>query len=554
MAVSQETLDKYWKLQDEAKANIPEFNTAKQGKGIVICAGGKRYFTCAWVCINVLRRLGCTLPIEIWHLGPTEMDDDMRDLVAPLGATCIDAFDVRERHPVRKLAGWELNPYSLIHSSFKEIIFLDADNVALRDPSFLFDTPQYKETGAIFWPDYGRLAADREIWKICRVPYRDECEFESGQIVIDTERCWKELQLTMHLNEHSTDFYYKHIHGDKDTYHMAWHMWGTKYSMPPKGIHALRATMCQHDFEGNRIFQHRNMDKWKLDGGNVRIRGFESEDLCLGFVRDLRTKWDGKIGFPAPKTAAGKELAAEVVRLKYFNYVRVGYDKRKLEFLPDNTIGSGAQGLEKNWYVREKNNKIELCIFGDNHLTCALHKGPKNQFDGKWEQHEQMPIELIPVEGFIDIPSAAGTVPVVAPLPRTPADIPQPPVLGPPVTATPVNLAVPPPAVDIPQMAPEFTPPAGNLRQEDLYNKTFVYVRVGYDSRLMRTGMGTSFIEGSYSLEKSWHFGYEGSDPCITVKDADGDVTFKAVRGLDYVWRGRWTKYEQMDIMLVEVP
>lgn len=35
-----------------------------EGRGIVICAGGARLFTCAWVLIGILRRVvGCKLPI-----------------------------------------------------------------------------------------------------------------------------------------------------------------------------------------------------------------------------------------------------------------------------------------------------------------------------------------------------------------------------------------------------------------------------------------------------------------------------------------------------------
>jgi hypothetical protein len=56
------------------------------GRGIVICAGGARLFTCAWVCAGLLRRhLGCTLPIEVWHLGPSEMGPPMRALLYELG-------------------------------------------------------------------------------------------------------------------------------------------------------------------------------------------------------------------------------------------------------------------------------------------------------------------------------------------------------------------------------------------------------------------------------------------------------------------------------------
>ena len=52
-----------------------------QGRGIVICGGGLRYFPSAWVCINMLRRLGCGLPIQLWHLGSAEVDSRMSAFV-----------------------------------------------------------------------------------------------------------------------------------------------------------------------------------------------------------------------------------------------------------------------------------------------------------------------------------------------------------------------------------------------------------------------------------------------------------------------------------------
>jgi len=269
-----------------------------RGRGVVICGGGVEYFTCAWLCIHMLRNLGCRLPIELWHLDGKEMSTEMRELVAPLNVTCVNAAEVQRRHPVRRLTGWELKPYSVIHSSFKEALYLDADNVPVVDPTFLFDSPEYKQTGAVFWPDYGRLEPHRAIWRVCKVLYRDEPEFESGQMLIDKQRCWQALQLTMHLNEHS-DFYYHYIHGDKDTYHMAWRMLNQPYGMVPHRIKRLglprhrhwSLVMCQHDFEGKVIFQHRNQSKWKLVEANDRIPGFQYETECLEFLDELREKW-----------------------------------------------------------------------------------------------------------------------------------------------------------------------------------------------------------------------------------------------------------------------
>jgi len=82
---------------------------------------------------------------------------------------------------------------------------------------FLFEEVEYHRTGSIFWPDYGTLGPDRAIWSICDIPYREESEFESGQMLINKTMCWKPLALTFWFNEHS-DFFYSHIHGDKETF------------------------------------------------------------------------------------------------------------------------------------------------------------------------------------------------------------------------------------------------------------------------------------------------------------------------------------------------
>ena len=39
-------------------------------------------------------------------------------------------------------------------TSFAEVLVLDADNLPLADPSFLFESPEYKSSGSLFWPDF----------------------------------------------------------------------------------------------------------------------------------------------------------------------------------------------------------------------------------------------------------------------------------------------------------------------------------------------------------------------------------------------------------------
>jgi len=377
--------------------NLSAYPDRFSGRGIVICAGGYRLFTCGYVCARMLRHLGCELPIQFWHFA-NEVDPSMTHIVAPLDVTCVNANEVdrQNEQPSRILRGYELKPFAMLHCPYREVLLLDADNVPLVDPAFLFDTPEYEQTGALFWPDYGRLERSRDIWGICEVPYRDEPEFESGQCVVDKRRCWRALNLTRHYNDHS-DFYFQHIHGDKDTFHMAFRRTETPYAMPKRGIRPLDATMCQHDFQGRRIFQHRNLDKWLLDGSNRRIRGFRLESLCREFLADLRSCWSGRMFWSGPAEAVESRVHNQI-KDKRFRYVRVGYDARVLEFRADGTIGEGAATCERFWMISMSDGKPVLTIYGDADVTCHLH-AEDGVWKGAWISHERMPIELQPVAG-----------------------------------------------------------------------------------------------------------------------------------------------------------
>src|SRR5260370_40933213 len=76
---------------DQFITSIPPYPNQYSGRGIVICGGGVKYFTNAWVCIHMLRRLGCGLPVQLWHLGKHELDERMESLLAPLGGQFLDS-------------------------------------------------------------------------------------------------------------------------------------------------------------------------------------------------------------------------------------------------------------------------------------------------------------------------------------------------------------------------------------------------------------------------------------------------------------------------------
>jgi hypothetical protein len=395
----------YHRLQDEAIQSAEPYPSQRvRGRGIVICAGGPRLFTCAWVLVRVLREvLHTTLPIQVWHRGASEMDPPMRALLERHGVEVVDACGIASHSP--PMPGWALKPFAILHSPFREVLFIDADNVPAVDPAQLFETAPYRETGAIFWPDLEPIAADSPIWQICRVPYRNEPSFESGQIVLDKARCWKALLLTMHLNEHA-DFYYRHLYGDKDTFHMAWRFLGLPYSMAPYPPRLMLSepsdplfvyiswVLGQRDFEGRIVFQHRNTPKFILFGRNPHYPGFRYENECLAFLDDLAVLWNGRVSTLCLAPPDPRQIAAGTA--KWFRYVRLSHDETMIELLPDQRIGRGSSRWERSWRVVPEGGASVLEIFGDQFLMGRLSRYEDGVWRGRWLRYERFPVELIP--------------------------------------------------------------------------------------------------------------------------------------------------------------
>jgi len=379
-------------------SSIPDYPENQfSGRGIVIPGGGTTYFTCAYVLIRRLRALGCTLPIELWHLGAYEVDSKMIELVKEYGVTVVDAYKLRKYHPIKNLNGWELNPYSLLWSKFEEVLFLDADNIPVKDPTFLFGLEEYKSTGALFWPDYDyqRLKQNNPIWGIMGIPYRDEQTFESGQIVVNKRVSWKPLNLAVHFNSES-DFYYRFILGDKDTFRFGWHCLEQKYSIIPHPVHQLPAKplpslcMCQHAPDGSRIFQHRNMDKYRLDMPNFFIYDLAGQDECAGYIEDLRKLWNGKVQSPtdsAEVTTVKNELLSAS-----WGWSIAGHHV-KIAFSPEGKVLNGNQLTGDRYRVEDTGDGVTLTTLDDFRINSRLHRTAAKSFSGT-RVHNGLRVEL----------------------------------------------------------------------------------------------------------------------------------------------------------------
>jgi predicted O-linked N-acetylglucosamine transferase (SPINDLY family) len=277
------------------------------GRGIVIVGGGP-YLPSAYVAIRHLRRQGCELPIQLWHLGEREIPPFWRDLASPWRVETVDALRATGASDFKHLGGWESKLHAIVACPFEQVLLLDADNLPLVNPDFLFDSESFARHGQVFWPDFyykpeHRYAIRPRAWRDLGLPPRAGLEIDSGQLLIDRSRCRKELQACRTLNIHSDECYDRWTWGDKDTFTLAWLLRrGDYYAVPvrPRFIQPERPSIFwQHWIDGRKLYQHQR--KWLGRPQDLAGRLLEGELLQSESLAFLQEFWDAA-------GAAGQEI------------------------------------------------------------------------------------------------------------------------------------------------------------------------------------------------------------------------------------------------------
>ncbi|RZJ89171.1 MAG: hypothetical protein EOO20_11680 [Chryseobacterium sp.] len=321
-------LKKDWQRFAQKKHRYPENKFS--GRGIVYTAGGLGYLTCAFVSISLLRQKGCELPIELWYKG-NEISKSAMKKFKHLDVV----FKIFNPNICLNLKTYGLKPLAIISSSFKEVLFMDADNNCTENPEYLFASEEYENTGAIFWPDYWITSRRNSIWKIIGGKAIEQAEQESGQLLVNKEKCWRELQLCLYFNRLSK-FYYKIVLGDKDTFRFAWLALKTKFHMIETEAASagyiydgffFGHTMVQHDTHGKILFLHRNLLKWDITKNNEI-----AWDRIVSFKKDGRDK--KIVMMHAPNGGLGVSFQGDIV-VESFKTKYAGLEHACLEFLEE---------------------------------------------------------------------------------------------------------------------------------------------------------------------------------------------------------------------------
>jgi hypothetical protein len=93
--------------------------------------------------------------------------------------------------------GFYLKAVVVAVSSFQHVLFLDADNVPISDPTPLFSSAEFKETGVLLWRDYWDASWAPDAPSVLQVnsSAMPPHTHDSGQMLFDKPRCVSHIGL-----------------------------------------------------------------------------------------------------------------------------------------------------------------------------------------------------------------------------------------------------------------------------------------------------------------------------------------------------------------------
>lgn len=192
--------------------------TKNGGKGIVFTVGNGQV-SYILTSIITLRKLGCNLPIEVMYQGDNDLNPTMRQKIEAYSGVVTRNLE-RMIHTGNgwKFEGFDMKPFAMLVSSFREVIVVDADVGFLQNPETMFLDDGYVETGTLFF--YDRIHSQDEkrtewLYTAMPQPFSERLEQklnlsseigatredqESGVVVFDKSRNFLALLLIAWLN------------------------------------------------------------------------------------------------------------------------------------------------------------------------------------------------------------------------------------------------------------------------------------------------------------------------------------------------------------------
>ncbi|CAF4064745.1 unnamed protein product [Adineta steineri] len=367
-------------------ASIPSYPTHKYAGSGIVSSAHNGYDGCKRLVasLKILRWLNCKLPVEIFsfrgELTPYQilMLTEIPDVKSVI-------IDDKESLTNRGHSQYAIKLLAILKSRFEHVLWLDSDNIPARDPTYLFDLPQYKYSTAIFWPDFWFTSIDNPVWRILNIPCRiQDYEQESGQILINKKSAWKPLNMALYM---TTDKLFQTLlYGDKDTFRLSWRALNVSFYFVRKylaigGFEYIRKgeqdnrlsntplrfcghTMIQHDPNGTILFLHMNLLKgyfYMKFPHNPQYPQLLNMSNPWRIIRQysetkprLRAILENRDGFGCTDLSEGEhEYYSSIIDVDYHSIVSANLTAKYFEFLNMNSQlfpeTSDIQVIDRNW-------------------------------------------------------------------------------------------------------------------------------------------------------------------------------------------------------------
>lgn len=244
----------------------------------IVTVGGGRYTLLSYLMIQMVRRSGSKLPIEVVIPPNDGPEEDFCRNIQQYNARCV-LFE--DRLPQKlidslKLKTYQVKGLALLLSSFQEFVFIDSDNMPLKNVDKVFEYDVYKDNKMVVWPDIWRRVTSPSLYEIVGLPvdlsarvrnggddispvtrydksYSSLAEnkankpmhdffatlpdptTESGQMIVNKRTHLKSLLLAFYYNVYGPEYYYQLLsqgtsgQGDKETFILAAHVLHQSY-------------------------------------------------------------------------------------------------------------------------------------------------------------------------------------------------------------------------------------------------------------------------------------------------------------------------------------
>jgi len=199
----------HYKMRRSALHFAPKLSYSKETTGIVTTTDLEN-MSVLLVSLRMLRRTGCTLPVEVFLDDWSQYSRSTCDIVlSSLNARCIILSNILNN--TAKPDHYQYKSLSILFSSFQNVLYLDTDVFPTYDPTILFTTPPFTTHGLITWPDLFGPVVSEHFYHIAGMPVEpmsSRLSTDSGQIMLNKAIHRESLLMMIYYNHYGPSYFY----------------------------------------------------------------------------------------------------------------------------------------------------------------------------------------------------------------------------------------------------------------------------------------------------------------------------------------------------------